>query len=181
MSPDIFDLVYFLQTQTDNCFFCVLVTWIPKQLLLAGNFCYIMIISAVTDSVSLCAKKSHVIQNARAQYAQFNILSDIIEYSRVKWQNGIIFLFFHSYLIIFTNLKNKYAILVFLIYIQCYLLINLETCWKKDAFIWRDWDTMVAISLFTSVNTRLQLLSKNVWVMIHKTSTHVNTLLLPIQ
>ena len=53
--------------------------------------------------------------------------------------------------------------------------------WKKDGFIWRDWDAIVAISLFTSVNTRLQLLSKNVWAMIHRTSTHVNGLLLPVR
>ena len=29
--------------------------------------------------------------------------------------------------------------------------------------IWWDWNTIVAISLFTSVNTRLQLLSKKLW------------------
>ena len=38
----------------------------------------------------------------------------------------------------------------------------------------------MAISLFTSVNTRLKLFSKKLWAMIHKTFTHVNELLLPV-
>ena len=43
--------------------------------------------------------------------------------------------------------------------------------------IWRDWDAIMAISIFTFVNTKLQLLSKTLWAMIHKTSTHVNEVL----
>ena len=43
--------------------------------------------------------------------------------------------------------------------------------------IWQDWDVIVVVSLFTSVNTRLHLLSKKLWAMIHKTFTHVNELL----
>ena len=43
-------------------FFCVLVTWIHKQLLLAGNFCYVTIISTVKDSVSQCSENPMLFQ-----------------------------------------------------------------------------------------------------------------------
>ena len=53
----------------------------------------------------------------------------------------------------------------------------------------RDWDTViVAINLFTSVNTKLQIIHCDLWAIIHRTSTqtdwrgaHVNELLPPIE
>ena len=47
--------------------------------------------------------------------------------------------------------------------------------------IWQDMDVIVVVSLFTSVNIRLHLLSKKLCAMVHKTFTRVNELLLLIQ
>ena len=63
---------------------------------------------------------------------------------------------------------------------QCFLLINLETWWKKDAYGGIETQQWQSVNS-TSVITRLQLLSKKVWAMIHKTFTHVNELPLPNQ
>ena len=68
-----------------NCFFCVLATWIHKQLLLAENFCYVTIISAVKDSDSQCVGNPML----------FNMWELVIQL--------LLFFFFHSYIECFAN------------------------------------------------------------------------------
>ena len=50
---------------------------------------------------------------------------------------------------------------------------HLNQFWNmvEKGHVWRDWDVIVVVSLFTSVNTRLHLLSWKLCDMIHKTFT----------
>ena len=97
---------------------------------------------------------------------------------RLVWLRLFI-LFFHTYIKCFTNLKKichfDVSSLQFnALYFQLWNMAEIGR-------IWRDWDAIMAISIFTFVNTKLQLLSKTLWAMIHKTSTHLNEVLLLVQ
>ena len=61
------------------------------------------------------------------------------------------------------------------------LCINQFWDMAEKGHIWQNWDTKVAIHLFTPVNTRLHFLSKTLWAMIYKTSTYIIELLSLLQ
>ena len=126
------------------------------------NFRYVTIISTVTVSLSQCAKYPMLFKTQELNKLMlFNIFADIIKYFPVKliqWYYFFVFSFIYKMFYI-QIWKEKYAILMLVVYISMFCINQFSNMAEKGC-IWWDWDAVVAISVFTSVNTRLQLLSK---------------------